>query len=546
MTKFDKKKQPPGVVFQQKAREGLQGGINAIVGAIRPTLGPLPRLVVNDRGAKTGGPEFLDDGAIIARRIIQLSNREEDMGAMYLRHLLWKMRETIGDGTATAAVMFHTIYNHGIRYIVAGGNAMRLRLYLEEGVKVILYGLETMVIRLQGKEQFARLAETICYDPPLAKMLGEIFDIIGEYGHLDIRTGRSRELEREYIEGMYWGGGVFSREVIEDPMLGRVQLENVAILISDLEIKEPQELLPILDMAVHADIKSLILVASAISDRALSVLLIKPNREKIQVIPVKAPARDTLTRSEALQDLAMLTGGQAFYQAAGGALSSVQVNDLGHARRAWADASNSGIVGGKGDPRRLRRYIAQLRAALMNINEPAGHSHMQERIGKLISGSAVLWVGGYSPLAIEARKALAERTSEAMRGAIREGVLPGGGVALLACQEALQKRMRSAEDADERTAYSILLKAIQTPIRTLVANAGFEPDKVLHQILLAGPGFGFDVIHGQVVNMAQSGLFDASSVVKAATFNAVHGAALALTIDILIHRKYPPYNYSTP
>jgi chaperonin GroEL len=546
MAKSDKKWQTPGVVFQPKVYEGVRGGINTLVKAIRPTLGPLPRYVVNDRTYGSSRAELLDDGGIIARRIIQLSNREEDMGAMYLRQVLWKMHETIGDGTATAAVMFQTIYNEGLRCIVAGVNAMRLRQHLEAASQVILEELESMVTQLNGREQYARLAETICYDPPLAKMLGEIFDIIGAYGRLDVRPGRGRELEREYVEGMYWDGGLFSREFIQDPLLGRAEVENTALLISDLEIKEPQGLLPVLDMAIGANFKTLVVIASAISDRALSVLLSKPNREKIQAVAVKAPARDTFNRSKALEDLALLTSGRAFFQAAGDTLGTVQVDDLGQARRAWADRDNFGITGGRGDPRRLRQHIAQLRSALKNTDEPEEHKRLQERIGILLGGTAVLWVGGNSPITIEARKALAERTAEAMRGALREGVLPGGGIALLACRSALLKKKRSAKDPDEYAAHTILLNAIETPIRTLIDNAGFKPDKVLSEIDLAGPGFGFDARQGQLVDMAQSGIYDAASVVKAATFSAIHGAALALTIDVLIHIKNPPDSYHTP
>jgi len=546
MTKSDKKWQTPGVVFQPKVYEGLRGGINTLVNAIRPTLGPLPRCVVNDRTYGSSRAELLDDGGIIARRIIQLSNREEDMGAMYLRQVLWKMHETIGDGAATAAVMFQTIYNEGLRYIVAGGSAMRLRQHLEAASQVILEELDGMVTHLDGREQYARLAETICYDPELAKMLGEIFDIIGAYGRLDVRPGRGRELEREYIEGMYWEGGLFSREFIQDPLLGRAEVENTALLISDLEIKEPQDLLPVLDMAIGANFKTLVVIASAVSDQALSVLLSKPNREKIQAVAVKAPARDTVNRSKALEDLALLTGGRAFFQAAGDTLSTVQIDDLGQARRAWADRDSFGISGGRGDPRRLRQHIAQLRSALNNTDGSEEHKRLQERIGILMGGTAVLWVGGNSPITIEARKALAERTAEAMRGALREGVLPGGGIALLACQPALQKKRRSAKDPDEHAAYTILLNAVETPIRTLIDNAGFKPDKVLGEINSAGPGFGFDARQGHLVEMAQSGICDAASVVKAATFSAIHGAALALTIDVLIHLKNPPSSYHAP
>jgi chaperonin GroEL len=478
---------------------------------------------------------------VIARRIIQLQNREEDMGAMYLRQVLWSLHEKVGDGTTTAAVMFQTIYNEGIRYVVAGGNAMQFRQYLEEASKAILDELESQVIHLQGKEQFAKLAETICHDPPLAKMLGEIFDTVGEYGRLDIHPGRSRELEREYVEGMFWDTGVLSREMIPDQVVGNVQMENAAILCTDLEIKEPEDVFSFLERLIHADCKGLLLVAAGFSDRALSVLL--ANREKIQVVAVKAPAIDVVTRSEALEDLALLTGGRAFFQAAGETLNSVRLADLGYARRVWARLDNFGMSGGKGDPRRLRQHIAQLRNALPNLTESNQRRRLQERIGKLMGGVAVLWVGANTPLAVEARKTLAERTIEAMRGAIKDGVLPGGGIALFSCQQILRKKMNAAKDMNERVAYRILSKAVEIPIRTLLENAGYEPDRVLRQIALSGPGSGFDVVGRQIVNMADAGIYDSAAVLKGAVFSAVHGAALALTIDVLVHMQDPITSY---
>jgi len=546
MSRLTRKWQTPYVVFQPRVQEGLQAGINTIVEAIRPTLGPLHRIVVMEKASKVGRPELLDDGAIIARRIFQLEDREEDMGAMYLRQDLWKMHETVGDGTATAAVMFQKIFNEGLRYIVAGGNAMRLRYYLGEAAKIIHEELDRMAFHLHGKESFARLAETICYDPALAKVLGEIFDTIGEYGRLDIRPGRSRELEREYFEGMYWGGGVLAREMITDLKLGSVQFEDASILITDLQIKEAQELLPVLEMAVGAGVKSLFLLANSISGQALSILMSKPNREKIEVVVVKAPAIDLVTRQGAMEDLALLTGGRAFFAAAGETLSSVSPSDLGQARRVWANLEHFGIVGGKGDPRALRQHIAKLRAGFPSLKDPEDRKRLQARVGKLMSGSAVLWVGDTTPTAVEARKELAGRTAEAMRGAMREGVLPGGGIALLSCKQALQKKLEKVEDIDERVAYKIVLKALETPIYTLLENGGFDPEKILYQIELAGPGFGFDLKQGQVVDMNKSGIYDAASVVKSAAFGAIQGASLALTIDVLIHRRNPPSGSYTP
>jgi len=372
-------------------------------------------------------------------------------------------------------------------------------------------------------------------------MLGEIFDTVGEYGRLDVHTGRSRELEREYVEGMFWDTGVLSREMIPDQVAGKVQMENAAILCTDLEIKEPQDVFAFLEKLIRLNCKVLLLVAASVSDRALSVLL--SNREKIQVVAVKAPAIDALTRSEALDDLALLTGGRAFFQAAGETLNSVRPADLGHARRTWARLDNFGMSGGKGDPRRLRQHIAQLRSALPNVTEPNQRRRLQERISKLMGGVAVFWVGANTPLAVEARKALAERTIEAMRGAVKEGVLPGGGIALLSCRPTLQKKMNVAKDMNERVAYRILSKAVESPIRTLLENAGFEPDRLLNQIALAGPGSGFDVVGRQIVNMAGAGIYDSAAALKGAVFSAVHGAALALTIDVLVHMQDPITSY---
>lgn len=536
----EKNWQTPRVVFQPQVRQGMRRGISQIADAVRPTLGPCSRIVVNESALYAGQPEFLSDGATIARRIVQLPGREEDVGAMYLRQLLWKLHETAGDGTATAAVMFETIFNRGMRYLAVGGNAMLLRQHLEQAAELILDQLNGMTVPIRGREKLSGLAETICYDPPLARMLGEIFDIIGPEGILDIRTGRSRDLEREYVEGMYWDGAIFSRAMITDIALDRAQLQDASILISDLDVHEPQDLLPLLEAAVQAEIKALFLVLGSISDRALAILLAKPNREKIQVVAVHAPTSHADTRRQALEDLAVLTGGRAYFTAAGDTLPSVRVENLGRARRAWASLENFGIVAGRGDPRKIREHIAQLRAAFKNIQAADEHKRLQERIGKLMGGSATLWVGAATVIEVERQKEIAKRTAEAMRGALREGVLPGGGAALTACRSLLKQRVHQAQDPDERAAYDILLHACEAPLRTLLLNAGHDPHEVLASVYQAGAGYGFDVLRRQVVDMSQAGIFDAASVVKAAVFSAVHGAALALTVDVMVHRKNPP------
>ena len=533
----------PGVIFQPQTFQGMQRGINKIVDAIRPTLGPIHRTVIIEKESKIGRPELLDDGAVIARRIIQLADRNEDMGAMYLRQLLWSLRDSAGDGSATAAMIFHTVFQEGLLYLSSGGNAMRLRENLEKAVPLIILELERLTFSLDGKEALSRLAETICYDPELARMLGEIFDVIGEFGRFEIQAGQGRTLEREFVEGMYWNGAIFSREMIPDPLIGRAQMEDAAILMTNLAITDPQVMQHVLETALNGKIKSLLLVAKSISEQPLALLLMKQNQDKIRVVAAKSPGVSADDQREGLEDLAKLTGGRPYLTEAGDNLHNLRASDFGFARRAWADHQYFGISAGKGDPRQLRQHIAMMRASYAKSKDTKLRKRLQERIGKILGGSAALFVGDPSPLSAQMRKELAERTAEAMRGAMRSGVLPGGGVALLACKEIMLEKFHQSRETDERAAFRILAAACEAPIRTLLDNAGENPFEILPQILRAGRGYGYDVVQRKIVNMAEAGIVNSAAVVREAAFQAIHGAALALTVDVLVHRSNPPQAY---
>ncbi len=531
----------PGVVFQPQTYRGFQRGVNQVVEAVRPTLGPRPRVVAIDRILDKRMPEMLDNGGVIVQRIIQLPNRDDDVGAMYIRDMLWRLYDQVGDGTATAAVLFQAVYNEGVRYLAAGGNARRLDEFLQKGLRLILSELNRMTRPVKGKAKLARVAQAICYDPEMAKLMGEIFDIIGEYGRLEIRPGRGRELEREYVEGMYWERGLVSREMVTDHSRLRTELENPAILISDLEIEQPQQLFPALELALRAKIGALLIVAEKISDSAIAFLLANKKPEQFQVIAVQTPGHGREEQAAALEDLAILTGGRPFISVAGHTFHSIKLEHFGRARRAWADTRNFGIVGGQGQPRGLREHIARLRTAYNGTEDTARRGKLLTRIGKLMGGSATLWIGGASELEINERQELAERTAAAMRGAMMDGVVPGGGVALLACRPALQERLAHCTDPDERAAYHILLEAVTAPFRTIVANAGYDPSQVMGQVNGSGPkGCGFDVVAGQVVDMVEAGIVDAAMVQKSAVYAAVASAALALTIDVMVHHRSQP------
>lgn len=532
------------VIFQPATYRRLQRGINELVQAVGPTLGPRPRVVAISRLLDERMPELLDNGGTIAKRVERLIDPDEDMGAQIVRDMLWRLQDQVGDGTATAAVLFASIYNQGIRYLTAGGNAMRLQTFLNKGLQTILDQLTAMTSQVTGQEQLAHIAESLSYDPPLSKLLGEIFDIVGAFGRLEIRTGRSRELEREYVEGMYWDWGLHSREMIADYSRACTEFENPAILISDLEIEDPRQLFPVLEVALRAQIPALVIVAEKLSDAAVGFLMANKKPDRFQVVAVKTPGWDKYEKAWALEDLAMLTGGRPFVQVAGDTLDRINPQDFGYARRATADLRTFRIVGGKGNPRTLRQHITRMQAKFDETTDTTLRENLLKRIGKLRGGSATLWIGGVTEFEIEARKELAERTAASVRAAMMEGVVPGGGVALLACRSVLQPMSAQSDDPDERAAYRILIKALAEPFRTIVANAGYDASEVMAEVRLAGPGHGYDVITGRVVPVMQAGIYDPAVVLKSAVYAALTTAGMALTVDVLIHRTEQPKHAS--
>ena len=279
-------------------------------------------------------------------------------------------------------------------------------------------------------------------------------------------------------------------------------------------------------------------MADKISDNALGFLLANKKPDRFQAIAVTTPGYGPAERMAALEDLAILTGGKPFIQVAGDTFNRIKLEEFGQARRIWADRRNFGIIGGKGSPRRLRQHIATLRAAYDSTDDIVKREQLLKRIGKLLGGSATLWVGAATELEIKERVELAKRTAAAMRAAIREGILPGGGAALLACRPQLEQKLSESSNSDEKAAYRILLEAAAAPFRTIVTNAGFDDRDVLADIKLAGggPTYGFDVVSEEPADMITAGIWDAAIVQKSAVYAAISGAALALTIDVMVHR----------
>jgi chaperonin GroEL len=530
----------PGVLFQPQVRQGIQRGINFMVGAIRPTLGPQPRFVAMesiDYGSKQ--PDLIDDGGTIARRIIRLADRDADAGAMYIREMLWRLQEQVGDGTATAAVIFQAVFNQSLRYLAAGGNPIRLQKHLQECMRIVLDEMDKQIEHVNSQEQLAGVARSVCYHTDMAELLSEIFDIVGEYGRVEVRPGRNRNLEREYVEGMYWDWGIHSRTFLDENQGSRIEMENAAVVISDLEIEDPRHLFPAIAMAVEAKAPALLIIANKLSEKVIGFLLSNRDPQKLRVIPAKTPGWDKYEQMAALEDLKVLTGGRPFVQVAGDTLAHIKLGDFGYVRRAWVDYTNFGFTGGKGNPRQLRSHIASLRASLKSTEDIILREKLMSRIGKLLGGSATLWIGGTTQREIDANVALAKRAVAAVRGAMIEGVLPGGGVALLSCKPALQRKLKTSCDEDERAACGVLLRALEEPFRAIVENAGYNPSEAIVQIQQAEPGMGINVNNGQLVSMIHSGVFDAANVQKSAVYAAVASAGLALTVDVIVQHAKP-------
>ncbi len=525
----------PGILHGPAARGAMRRGIAAMVAAVRPTLGPLPRTVAVE-DVNSGRPiEVLDDAATILRRVIELPDPYVNMGAMMLRHAVWKTYDTVGDGGATTAVLLQAIVSHAEPYIAAGGDPLVVRRSLERGLCLVANALGKQSRPLHGPVEIAGAAETVCHDAALAKMLGEILDIIGADGCLLVENGYAPGLVRHYVEGVHWNEGYLSPYFITDEDKQEVRLDGPMILISDLHFTDADQLVPLLDRLVAAHCPGLLVIADEVSGSALSLLVANHRQGTLHCVAVRAPAQGD-NRARILEDLAVLSGGRVLSEASGERAASFSLDDLGRANHVWANSANFGVHGGDADPMALRRRIAGVKAELAETDKPEEREQVRERLGKLMGGVAILYVGGDSEREQKPRKALAQRTVTALRLALASGVVPGGGAAYLGCQHALQDVARSA---DELVAFQALEAALEEPIGVMAANAGFDRHAIIAQVRAAGPWHGFDANAGQVVEMWQAGITDPVAVLQKALEVAVSGAAMVLISDVLIHKRDP-------
>lgn len=534
---------PERLVFQPETSRGLQRGIDLIADAVRPTLGPVPRLVAVSQALSDKGPEVLDKGGLIARRITDLADPDADMGAMLLRQMLWQLYEACGDGAATAAVIFQIIYREGLKYIAAGGDAMRLRQQLQAGLQVILQRLDEMTAPVSGRAQLTQLAAVISQDCELAERLGEIFDFIGEYGQLDVRRGHTRTIAHDYMKGMYWKRGAVSRAMLRGgKQPDRIVMNNAALLLTDLDIETVEEIAPLIEALMRAGAKSLLVVGAKFSEAVINLVLANKKPEAFRIVLVKTPGITPDQQRAHLEDMAVITGATPFYKAAGDSLRGMKTKRLGQAKQVWVERTMFGLVSDRDNQQELTEHLADLLQQREYAKDAEVKAFLSERIGKILGGVAILRIGDASPTRMDNRIEVAKETAKSMRLALADGVLPGGGVALLDCRAALEQAVADEPDSDSRAAFRILCRALEEPLRAICFNAGYDSAKIA-ELEGMSAGHGIDVRTGDVIKSVDAGVIDVASVLKAAVRGAVGGAALALTIDVLLHHETPRQTY---
>ncbi len=524
------------VLRDEQARHALKRGVDTMSRLIGVTLGPRARTVAIMPIVGTNKPpEILDDGAVIARRTLQLPDPFEDMGAMIIRQLACKIGDSTGDGSATAVVIAQSLLDAAVRYVAAGGNPMLVKHGIEKALAVALAELDKQARPVESPDDLRRVAEACTRDPRIAALIGEIFDIIGRDGIVTVENGHTATIDREYVEGIQWDKGWVSPYLVTDRERMEASLDNALVCVTDRFLKTSDEVLPLLNLVLQHGEKQLFLIAGDISGDALATLVTNKEQGIITTVAVKAAGYGE-RRIRILEDIAVFTGGNVIRDDAGEKLENVKWEDLGRARRVWCNRDFFTVIEGMGDPVAVRKRVAQIKAELPTVTDEYERGKMRERLGKLSGGMAILKVGAPTELEREEKKLQAEDAVAATRLALDGGLVAGGGSALLACIPAVEQMGLTG---DEGMGQAILAQALKAPAEQILRNGGFAPNPIVAQILHLGPGFGFDVINGEIVDMWQAGIIDPLKVVRNALEAGVSTAMMALTTQVLVRKQKP-------
>lgn len=526
------------VLLKPRARVALARGVDIMASVLRVTLGPMARAVVMAPVISTRTPELLTDAGTIARRIIELPDPYENMGAMLIRQMAWQVREKVGNGAATAATIAQALLHGANRQAASGTNVMMIRRGIEKGLAVAIDSLKDQAVPMESPEQIEALSIAAAGgDREIGRYVAEMLEIIGTDGVLLVEESTTMKTDREYIEGLQWDSGYVSAHFCTDLDRMEAILENPLVVATDLNIDRAEQLLPLLEAIIARkqageSFGGLVLFANEISGSALGLLATNHERDVLRCIGIKAPGAGD-RRVRILEDISVLSGGRLIAEDAGDQMESATSVNIGRARRVWCNRDFFSIIGGSGTPSAIRERIAEIKRLLPTAEGDFERDKMRERMGKLSGGVGVLKVGAPSERERETRKQRGEEAIVAARAAAEEGVVPGGGAAYLACVPRLRE-FADTLNRDEAIGVTVLIGAMEAPTEWIIRNSARDHRAILARLRLSPPGHGYDAVGDRIADMTEAGILDPLKVVRGALEFAVSAGCMALTTEALI------------
>ena len=521
------------LVFNEEARKELKKGVDILANAVKTTLGPKGRNVALDK--KWGAPTITHDGVSVAKEI-ELEEPFANMGAQLLKEAATKTNDVAGDGTTTATVLAQAIVAEGMRNVAAGANPMLLKRGIEKATTVVSEAIGDMAVPITTRDRIAAVAAISAQDQEIGDLIADVMEKVGKDGVITVEEGKSLGFETEYVEGMQFDRGYLSPYFITDTERMEAVVEDPYILIHDKKISAAQDLVPVLEKLVQIGKRNLVIIAEDVDGEALATLVLNKLRGVFNVLAVKAPGFGD-RRKAMLQDIAILTGGTVITEELGRKLDSVTIEDLGRADRVISTKEETTIVGGKGSEEAIQARINQIRAEIENSTSDYDREKLQERLAKLAGGVAIIRVGAGTEVELKEKKHRVEDALSATRAAVEEGIVPGGGVALLKASEKLNGVLDELE-GDIRTGALIIKKALVEPMRLIAENAGYDGGVIVEEVRRRNADgkapIGFDVMKEDYVNMLEAGIIDPAKVTRSAVENAASIAAMILTTEALI------------
>jgi chaperonin GroEL len=512
--------------FSEDARRSLERGVNILADAVKVTLGPKGRYVVLDK--KFGAPTITNDGVTIAREI-EVEDPFENQGAQLVREVATATNDVAGDGTTTATVLAQAIVREGLKNVAAGANPMGIKRGIEAAVEAVVEDLKKQSKEVSGKEDIARVATISAREREIGDVIADAIEKVGKDGVVNVEEGQTFGLELEFTEGMQFDKGYLSPYMVTDAERMEAVLDEPFILVANQKIGSVKDLLPILEQVIQAG-RPLLIVAEDVEGEALATIIVNKLRGTFTAVAVKAPGFGD-RRKRMLEDIAILTGAEVITEEMGLKLENTKLTQLGKARKVVIDKDSTTIIDGAGDPNAIKARIKQLKAEIENTDSDFDREKLQERLAKLAGGVAVVKVGAATETEMKEKKHRVEDALQATRAALEEGIVPGGGVALL--QAAVAIKLDSFE-GDEKTGAAIIARSLEEPLRQLASNAGLEGSVVVNQVRSAAKGQGLNVDTGEVEDLVKAGIIDPTMVTRSALQNAASIAKNILTTEAIV------------